>query len=115
MPGRLSAADKLGCDLPVGLVQLSRQSMTTFLIGSFAVIVISSLLAGWLLNSFCREAAGSGIPQLKLAFWKGFGTVPRRVLQVTGPPHHLSHTILGGPFAACARGTARCCCQRLRC
>jgi hypothetical protein len=25
---------------------------------------------GWLLNSFCREAAGSGIPQLKLAFLK---------------------------------------------
>jgi CBS domain containing-hemolysin-like protein len=34
------------------------------------VIVSSSLLVGWLLNSFCREAAGSGIPQVKLAFWK---------------------------------------------
>jgi len=66
----------------LGLVQLSRQSLTTFLIGSFAVIVGCSLLVGWLLNSFCREAAGSGIPQLKLAFWKEFGTVPWRVAWV---------------------------------
>jgi CIC family chloride channel protein len=66
----------------LGLVQLSQQSLTTFLIGSFAVIVTTSLLVGWLLNSFCREAAGSGIPQLKLAFWKEFGTVPWRVAWV---------------------------------
>ncbi len=66
----------------LGLVQLSHQSLTTFLIGSFAVIVVSSLLVGWLLNSFCVEAAGSGIPQLKLAFWKDFGLVPARVAWV---------------------------------
>jgi CIC family chloride channel protein len=66
----------------LGLVRLSHQSMTTFLIGSFAVIVTSSLLVGWLLSSFCREAAGSGIPQLKLAFWKEFGTLPWRVAWV---------------------------------
>lgn len=60
----------------LGLVGLSHQSLMVFLIGSFVVIVSSSLLVGWLLNSFCREAAGSGIPQLKLAFWKDFGTVP---------------------------------------
>jgi len=66
----------------VGLLRLSRQSMPTFLIGSFAVVVVSSLIVGWLLNSFCRDAAGSGIPQLKLAFWKEFGTVPWRVAWV---------------------------------
>ena len=66
----------------LGLVQLSHRSMTTFLMGSFCVITSSSLLVGWLLNSFCREAAGSGIPQLKLAFWKEFGTVPGRVVWV---------------------------------
>ena len=66
----------------LGLVQLSHQSRTTFLVGSFAVIVSSSLLVGWLLSSFCPEAAGSGIPQLKLAFWKEFGTVPWRVAWV---------------------------------
>jgi CIC family chloride channel protein len=66
----------------LGLVQLSHQSLPTFLVGSFAVIIVSSLLAGWLLNSFCVEAAGSGIPQLKLAFWKDFGLVPVRVAWV---------------------------------
>jgi CIC family chloride channel protein len=66
----------------LGLGKLSQQSTSTFLIGSLAIIVVSSLLMGWLLNSFCREAAGSGIPQLKLAFWKDFGTVPWRVAWV---------------------------------
>jgi CIC family chloride channel protein len=46
---------------------------------SFAAIVFSSLLAGWLLTSFCPEAAGSGIPQVKLAYWKEFGYAPRRI------------------------------------
>jgi CIC family chloride channel protein len=66
----------------LGLAGLSRQSTSTFLIGSLAVIVVSSLLTGWLLKSYCPEAAGSGIPQLKLAFWKDFGTVPWRVAWV---------------------------------
>ena len=66
----------------LGLGKLSQQSTSTFLIGSLAIIIVSSLLMGWLLNSFCREAAGSGIPQLKLAFWKDFGTVPWRVAWV---------------------------------
>ncbi len=64
------------------LVNLSHQSRAVFLAGSFAVIVTTSLLVGWLLNSFCREASGSGIPQLKLAFWKDFGFVPWRVVWV---------------------------------
>src|SRR5208283_5479888 len=49
---------------------------------SFGVIVTTSLLVGYLLNTFCREASGSGIPQLKLAFWKDFGVVPWRVVWV---------------------------------
>jgi CIC family chloride channel protein len=82
--GAATVAFQLGMNwlYRLGLVRLSHQSMTTFLIGSFAIIVTSSLLVGWLLNSFCREAAGSGIPQLKLAFWKEFGTVPWRVAWV---------------------------------
>lgn len=66
----------------LGLVRLSRASATTFLVGSFAVIMAASLLVGWLLSAFCRDAAGSGIPQLKLAFWKEFGLVPWRVAWV---------------------------------
>ncbi len=62
-----------------GLVRLSHESITIFFIGSFVVLVGSSLIVGWLLSSFCPEAAGSGIPQLKLVFWKDFGALPWRV------------------------------------
>lgn len=66
----------------LSLVNLSHQSRTVFLIGSFGVIVTTSLLVGYLLNSYCRAASGSGIPQLKVAFWKDFGVVPWRVVWV---------------------------------
>lgn len=54
----------------------------TFVIGSFFTIVISSLGVGLLLTRFCPGASGSGIPQLKLAFWKDFGSAPWRVVWV---------------------------------
>lgn len=60
----------------------ANESTGMFLAGTFAVIVGSSLAVGFLLSNFCREAAGSGIPQLKLAFWKDFGYVPFRVVWV---------------------------------
>lgn len=66
----------------IGLFRLSQQSKWTFILGSFVITVVSTVIVGWLLSSFCREAAGSGIPQLKLAFWKDFGTVPWRVAWV---------------------------------
>ncbi|MEZ5405150.1 MAG: chloride channel protein [Verrucomicrobiia bacterium] len=53
-----------------------------FLWISLGVISVGSLISGWLLSSFCPEAAGSGIPQLKLAFWKEFGHTPRRIAWV---------------------------------
>jgi CIC family chloride channel protein len=65
-----------------GLVVLSHQSFTVFLLGSLSVITAASLLVGWLLSSFCPEAAGSGVPQLKAAFWKDFGYVPWNVVWV---------------------------------
>ncbi len=46
---------------------------------TLAVIVVTSLIAGWLLNSFAPDAAGSGIPQVKLRYWKEFGHAPRRI------------------------------------
>ncbi|WP_202797426.1 chloride channel protein [Chthoniobacter flavus] len=46
---------------------------------SFAVITVVSIISGWLLANLCPEAAGSGIPQLKLAFWKDFGHTSSRV------------------------------------
>ncbi len=63
-------------------VNLSHHSRAVFLSGSFAVIAATSLLVGYLLNHFCREASGSGIPQLKLEFWKDFGVVSWRVVWV---------------------------------
>ena len=65
-----------------GLVRFSHYSPATFLWSSFAVVMGTSLISGWLLNSFCTDAAGSGIPQLKAAFWKNFGYVPFRVVWV---------------------------------
>ena len=64
------------------IVRFSHASRNTFLIGSLLVIVSTSLAVGYLLNSFAPEASGSGIPQLKLAFWKDFGVVPWRVVWV---------------------------------
>jgi CIC family chloride channel protein len=46
---------------------------------SLAVISVVSIFSGWLLTKFCPDAAGSGIPQLKLAFWKDFGHTPARI------------------------------------
>ena len=63
----------------LGLINLSQRSFETFAIGSFGLLVVSSLIVGFLLNRICPEAAGSGIPQIKLAFWKDFGAVPWRV------------------------------------
>lgn len=82
--GAAAVAFQLGINwlYRLGLVQLSHQSKMIFLFGSLAILVGSSLAVGWLLNSFCKEAAGSGIPQLKLAFWKDFGFAPWRVAWV---------------------------------
>lgn len=49
---------------------------------SLGIITVVSLISGWLLNSFCPEAAGSGIPQVKLAFWKEFGHIPKRIAAI---------------------------------
>jgi len=63
-------------------IRLSHQAVGYFLVGSLVVILFSSLVVGFLLNRFAPEASGSGIPQLKLAFWKDFGVVPWRVVWV---------------------------------
>lgn len=57
-------------------------SVQDFAISSFLIIMPTSLMAGWLMWRFGRETAGSGIPQLKAAFWKDFGYVPGRVAVV---------------------------------
>ena len=63
-------------------LKLAHKSPTVFLLGSLVVIVATSAIVGFLLNNFATEASGSGIPQLKIAFWKEFGVVPFRVVWV---------------------------------
>lgn len=66
----------------ITFVELAQRSKGEFLLGSLAVIMSTALLTGWLLNRFCKEAAGSGIPQVKLSFWKEFGFISWRVVWV---------------------------------
>jgi CIC family chloride channel protein len=64
------------------LVRFAHWGVWNFAWASFCVIVGTSLVSGLLLSHFAPEAAGSGIPQMKLAFWKDFGYVPWRVAWV---------------------------------
>ena len=45
-------------------------------------MVGTAMIGGILLTHFCPEAAGSGIPQAKAAFWKDFGVIPWRTVWV---------------------------------
>jgi len=65
-----------------GIVAIKEFSFIEFAVWSFVIIMTTSLISGWLLTHFCKEAAGSGIPQMKLAFWKDFGEIPFRVVWV---------------------------------
>jgi len=63
-------------------VALSHRTLTVFLLGSFTVVVACSLGGGWLMFRVDPTAAGSGIPQLKFAFWQDFGFVRLRTVVV---------------------------------
>jgi CIC family chloride channel protein len=65
-----------------GLVHLSHKSTTAFLLGSFGLTVGGALISGIILAHFGKDAAGSGIPQLKRAFWQDFGFVPLKLAWV---------------------------------
>ena len=64
------------------LVRFSHDTPLQFVLLSFPVVVGTALAGGLLLFRFAPDAAGSGIPQLKLAFWKDFGYIPWRVAWV---------------------------------
>lgn len=49
------------------------KSKSYFVVASFFLISATSLLVGYLLNVISPEAAGSGIPQVKTAYWKELG------------------------------------------
>jgi CIC family chloride channel protein len=41
---------------------------------------MASIIAGLILTFLSRDAAGSGIPQVKVAFWRDFGSMPAKVV-----------------------------------
>jgi chloride channel protein, CIC family len=47
---------------------------------SFGAIIGTALVAGFILTYVSKEAAGSGVPQVKVAFWRDFGFLPFRVI-----------------------------------
>lgn len=63
-----------------GIVRFSQMEPWEFLLYSFLALAGTSALAGTLITRFCPEAAGSGSPQIKLAFWKDFGFVRLRTI-----------------------------------
>ena len=56
----------------------ARHSKVFFIAASFCTIMGSALAVGLLLNLLSPDAAGSGIPRLKAAYWKELGYVPLR-------------------------------------
>ncbi len=62
--------------------QFATRSKLFFAIASFILIIGTSVLVGFLLNIFSPEAAGSGIPQVKAAYWKELGWMKPRTAVV---------------------------------
>lgn len=57
------------------ILSFSLHSRSYFLLASLAVVLLTSLTSGLLLKFFSPEAAGSGIPQVKAAYWKEMGSI----------------------------------------
>lgn len=79
--GSAAVAFQLGIRLLEWLLwtRLSQITLVYFLLISLGTILGTSLVAGLILTFFSKEAAGSGIPQLKVAFWRDFGYLPLKV------------------------------------
>jgi CIC family chloride channel protein len=59
-------------------LQFAARSKLFFALASFGLIMSTSIAVGFLLNVFAPDAAGSGIPQVKSAYWKELGYLPFR-------------------------------------
>ncbi len=57
------------------ILSFSQHSMIYFLLSSLAAVLVTSLLSGLLVNFFSPSAAGSGIPQVKVAYWQELGRI----------------------------------------
>ena len=84
MAGIAAVAFQMGIDRLGRLIydEAHWASLAAFFVGTLAIICGAALFTGFLLNRLCPEAAGSGIPQLKLAFWKDFGHTPPHIVLV---------------------------------
>jgi chloride channel protein, CIC family len=77
----LSAASSVCFMLLVNLlfsntfIRYSHHSKLFFAVASLITILTSSIVVGILLNHFSPDSAGSGIPELKAAYWKEMGYV----------------------------------------
>src|SRR5262252_6534145 len=60
----------------------SRIETEYFILFSLVTILTASLVAGLLVTLACPEAAGSGVPRLKIAFWRDFGFAPIKIVFV---------------------------------
>ncbi|MDI6849706.1 MAG: chloride channel protein [Candidatus Saccharicenans sp.] len=59
-------------------LSLSLRPQKVFLLSCLAVVMTASVLSGLLLRFFSPEAAGSGVPQVKAAYWKEMGQIDLR-------------------------------------
>ncbi len=62
--------------------RLAALSPAQFALWSLVLIGVTALAAGILMSRVCPSAAGSGIPQLKAAYWIELGEVPFRAVFV---------------------------------
>ncbi len=53
-----------------------------FAAGGLAVLLTVGLISGWMVAVLAPDAAGSGIPQLKVAYWRDMGRVSARSIWV---------------------------------
>ncbi|HZC36235.1 MAG TPA: chloride channel protein, partial [Chthoniobacterales bacterium] len=65
----------------IGWEKPSQQmSPGNFAFFSLAMILVASIISGLILTFVSPDAAGSGIPQAKIAFWRDFGFMPARLV-----------------------------------
>jgi len=66
----------------VTIVRLSTEPVPVFVIGSLIVVSLTSAGAGFLMQKFSPKSAGSGVPELKAAYWKDLGFLQMRAVIV---------------------------------
>ncbi len=59
-------------------LSFAEESKVYFIVASFILISVTSLIVGFLLFVLSPESAGSGIPQVKASYWKEMGYIPLR-------------------------------------